>query len=199
MDRKFNYYDLGPKIVNSKSKYRDNEQNSKLTYNFVTDPRLKRGHNFGVIYVTSSNYEEETKTMGGRDTQKRPTDKLKQSFNSKQDERSKKEMLDARKYDVNSGFGVCTEKVIDTVRPKPITFEVEVQTDALPPKEQEKLVWPEKTGVDVETQIEDGELFNFDEEVMPLVHIIVSKTIEDSRREVLEEEERAEIQQQQKN
>ena len=31
------------------------------------------------------------------------------------------------------------------------------------------------------------------------MHIIVSKTIEDSRREVLEEEERAEIQQQQKN
>lgn len=198
MDQKFNYYDLGPRIVNSKSKYRDNETSNKLTYNFVTDPRLKRGHNFGVIYVTSSNYEEEAKGYG-RDMQKRPTDKIKQSFQSKQDERTKKEMMDGRKYDVNSGFGICTEKVIDTVRPKPITFEVEVQTDELPPKEQEPLIWPEKTGIDVETQIEDGELFNFDEEVQPLVHIIVSKTIEDSRREVLEEEEREEIQLQQRN
>jgi hypothetical protein len=30
-----------------------------LSYNFVTDPKLKRGHNFGVVYVTNSTLEEE--------------------------------------------------------------------------------------------------------------------------------------------
>ena len=41
----------------------------------------------------------------------------------------------------------------------------------------------------MECQIEDGDLFIFDEEVKPLIHIIVNKTLEDARREVLEEEE----------
>ena len=54
-----------------------------------------------------------------------------------------------------------------------------------------------KTGIDVECQIEDGDLFNFDEEVKPLIHIIVSKTLEDARREVLEEEELRHIMEQQ--
>ena len=196
MEQKFNYYDLGPRIVNSKPKYREPEQNNKLTYNFVTDPRLKRGHNFGVVYVTSSNFEEESKlqnNMGSNVGQRR----LMKPFASKQD-RTRKDQVDRLKYDMKSGFGVCTEKVVTTVRPKPITFEVVVQTDPLPPKEQEKLIWPEKTGIDVETQVEDGDLFNFDEEVLPLVRVIVGKTIEDSRREVLEEEERKEIQQQQR-
>ena len=95
------------------------------------------------------------------------------------------------------GFGIFTEKVTTTEMPKPITFEEIIQTDPLPPKPQEPLIWPEKTGIDVETQIEDGDLFNFDIEVEPLVHIILSKTLEDSRREVLEEEEIKEIKEQQ--
>ena len=74
-------------------------------------------------------------------------------------------------------------------RPTSITFEEIIQTDLFPPPSQPLLIWPKKTGVDKECQIEDGDLFCFDEEVQPLVHIIVSKTLEESRREVLEEEE----------
>lgn len=193
MEQKFNYYDLGPRVVEAKPKYREGDS-KKLTYNFVTDPRLRRGHNYGLNYVTSSNYDDDTKTME-REGQRRKQNFNKRSFQRSQEERGKREA--SRRYDPNSGFGICTEKVTTTVRPRPITFEVEVQTDKLPPKEQEKLVWPSKTGIDVETQIEDGELFNFDEEVKPIVHVIVSKVIEESRREVLEEEERAEIKEQQ--
>lgn len=29
-----------------------------MTYNFSTDPRLKRGRNFGVVYVTTTSLEE---------------------------------------------------------------------------------------------------------------------------------------------
>ena len=46
------------RIVENKTKYVNEQGGSKLTYNFVTDSRLKRGHNFGIIYVTSSNYDE---------------------------------------------------------------------------------------------------------------------------------------------
>lgn len=188
-DKKFNYYDLGPRVVGKRDQYRDyQESHNKLTYNFVTDTRMKRGHNFGVIYLASSNMEDNEQMKKSNDSHKKTTD-------SHQDERMKKqnEEIQVILPDGRKNFGICTEKVIDTVRPKPISFEVEVQTELLPPRPQSPLIWPEKTGIDIETQIEDGDLFNFDEEVSPLVNVIISKTLEESRREVLEEEERAEI------
>lgn len=51
-----------------------------------------------------------------------------------------------------------------------------------------------KTGVDKETQVwDDGELFNFEYEVEPILLVIVGKTLEVSRMEVLEEEELKEM------
>lgn len=41
----------------------------------------------------------------------------------------------------------------------------------------------------METQIWDGDLFDFDTEVEPILQVIVGKTLEQSRMEVLEEEE----------
>ena len=46
-----------------------------------------------------------------------------------------------------------------------------------------------KTGVDAETQIETGEIFDFDLEVEPILEILVGKTLEQGLMEVLEEEE----------
>ena len=46
---------------------------------------------------------------------------------------------------------------------------------------------PNEEGVDEETQIEDGDLFDFDIEVDPILEVIVGKTLEHARMEVLEE------------
>lgn len=51
------------------------------------------------------------------------------------------------------------------------------------------MFWPEKTGLDKETQVEDGALFDFDVEVEPILNVLCSKVLEQSRMEVLEEEE----------
>jgi len=48
---------------------------------------------------------------------------------------------------------------------------------------------PAKIGVDIETQIEQGDLFDFDMEVEPVLEVLVGKTLEQSMMEVLEEEE----------
>jgi len=71
-------------------------------------------------------------------------------------------------------------------------FEVETvdaQTDEWlfdPPEEPYQ---PQKTGVDVHTQVEDGELFDFDQEVEPILDVLVMKTIEQALMEVEEEHE----------
>ena len=188
------------RIIENKAKYINEQGGSKLTYNFITDPRLKRGHNFGIIYVTSSNYED-TQSMKGKNQQ----NKKDFSKNYKPNLKSKNYIGQTlEKSDANKGLsekegecGICTQKVTTTVRPTPITFEEIIQTDPLPEPPQPPLIWKEKEGEDVGCQIEDGDLFCFDEEVQPLVHIIVSKTLEESRREVLEEEELRHVKEQQ--
>ena len=58
-DRRYNYFALnGPNIIMNKPRYREEEYRKKNTYNFVTDPRLKRGRNYGIVYVTSTAFDE---------------------------------------------------------------------------------------------------------------------------------------------
>lgn len=58
---------------------------------------------------------------------------------------------------------------------------------------------PTKFGVDVVTQVEDNELFDFDNEVEPILEVLCGKTVEQARMEVLEEEELRVMKEQQKH
>lgn len=64
---------------------------------------------------------------------------------------------------------------------------VEAQTDEFLPEPPPEQYQPQKTGVDISTQVEDGEIFNFDLEAEPILDVLVSKTIEQSIMEVEEE------------
>ena len=184
-------------VVENKPKFINEQGTSKLTYNFKTDPRVKHGHNFGIIYVTSSMNEENqetAKTKKSLNLSKNRYINQKNSFERNALQNSKEnEMKNKIANDKEGEVGICTEKIKSYSRPKPLTFDVTVQTDPIPPLPVQKYVWPAKTGIDVECQIEDEDLFNFDEEVKPLIHVLISKTLEDARREVLEEEELKEI------
>mmetsp|Transcript_66351 Transcript_66351/g.154170 ORF Transcript_66351/g.154170 Transcript_66351/m.154170 type:complete len:451 (+) Transcript_66351:74-1426(+) len=69
------------------------------------------------------------------------------------------------------------------------TGTVEAQTDEFLPEPPREMLQPQKTGVDAETQVVDGELFVFDLEVEPILDVIVNKTLEQSLMEVEEEHE----------
>jgi len=70
----------------------------------------------------------------------------------------------------------------------------EAQTDEFLPEPPAQEYLPQKTGIDAFTQVEDGELFNFNEEVEPLLDVLVNKTLEQSLMEVEEEHEIASMQ-----
>jgi len=72
---------------------------------------------------------------------------------------------------------------------KPPDRAIDVQTDFYIDRPPTPRFMPSKNGLDVETQIWDGDLFDFDVEVEPILQVIVGKTLEQSRMEVLEEEE----------
>ncbi|XP_028350535.2 LOW QUALITY PROTEIN: radial spoke head protein 3 homolog [Physeter macrocephalus] len=88
---------------------------------------------------------------------------------------------------------VQTELYLEEIADRIIEVDVECQTDAFLDKPPTLLFIPAKTGKDVATQILEGELFDFDLEVKPMLEVLVGKTIEQSLLEVMEEEELANL------
>uniref|UniRef100_A0A3B1IEC2 Radial spoke head 3 n=1 Tax=Astyanax mexicanus TaxID=7994 RepID=A0A3B1IEC2_ASTMX len=72
------------------------------------------------------------------------------------------------------------------------------QTDAFLDRPATPLFIPAKSGKDVATQIEEGELFDFDTEVQPVLEVLIGKTVEQALLDVLEEEELASLRSQQR-
>ncbi|XP_032109058.1 radial spoke head protein 3 homolog [Sapajus apella] len=88
---------------------------------------------------------------------------------------------------------VQTELYLEEIADRIIEVDMECQTDAFLDRPPTPLFIPAKTGKDVATQILEGELFDFDLEVTPVLEVLVGKTIEQSLLEVMEEEELANL------
>ena len=67
--------------------------------------------------------------------------------------------------------------------------DIFMQTDTFRPLTEKEDFIPKKTGLDVETQIWDWELFDFDREVKPIAKVIVQKTLIQTALELEEENE----------
>lgn len=65
----------------------------------------------------------------------------------------------------------------------------ESQTDTFLPEVPEPEYVPRKTGLDATTQIYEGDLFDFDIEVAPILDVLTTKTLEQALTEVAEETE----------
>jgi len=93
---------------------------------------------------------------------------------------------------------VQTELYLEELSDRIEEADVDVQTDAFLDRPPSPLFIPQSTGKDIATQIEDGDLFDFDLEVKPIVETLVGKTVEQALMEVAEEEELAQIREQQR-
>jgi len=82
-----------------------------------------------------------------------------------------------------------TDSYLEELTDRAVEFEAEAQTDFLMDRPPSPLFMPAKIGVDIDTQIEHGDLFDFDKEVECILEVLVGKTLEQSMMEVLEEEE----------
>uniref|UniRef100_A0A8D0EBC8 Radial spoke head protein 3 homolog n=1 Tax=Salvator merianae TaxID=96440 RepID=A0A8D0EBC8_SALMN len=123
--------------------------------------------------------------------QKRREAHRKMLARKRQREQSKLRAPDAE--DLINRVDVQTELYLEEISDRIIEADVECQTDAFLEKKDFILFIPQKTGADVATQIEEGELFDFDLEVIPVVQVLVGKCIEQACLEVTEEEELANL------
>ena len=71
----------------------------------------------------------------------------------------------------------------------PKDFDAQCQTEAFLERPLTPRFVPSCVGCDVSTEIPEGDLFDFDTEIAPLLEVLIGKTIELGLMEVLEEEE----------
>ncbi|KAK6187947.1 hypothetical protein SNE40_005864 [Patella caerulea] len=103
------------------------------------------------------------------------------------------EAVEGRKH-----IDVQTELYLEELSDRVEEADVDCQTDAFLDRPPSPLFIPAKTGIDVTTQILEGELFDFNIEVKPILEVLIGKTVEQSLLEVMEEEELANLRSQQR-
>eukprot|EP00485_Elphidium_margaritaceum_P002357 CAMPEP_0202688110 /NCGR_PEP_ID=MMETSP1385-20130828/3646_1 /ASSEMBLY_ACC=CAM_ASM_000861 /TAXON_ID=933848 /ORGANISM="Elphidium margaritaceum" /LENGTH=562 /DNA_ID=CAMNT_0049343005 /DNA_START=82 /DNA_END=1770 /DNA_ORIENTATION=+ len=84
---------------------------------------------------------------------------------------------------------IQTDAYLEKIYVRTPEKEFGVQTDPFLDRPSTPLFIPKPSGPSVATQIEAGDLFDFDQEVEPILEVLIGKCIEQSLLEVLEEQE----------
>mmetsp|Transcript_17809 Transcript_17809/g.25044 ORF Transcript_17809/g.25044 Transcript_17809/m.25044 type:complete len:982 (-) Transcript_17809:254-3199(-) len=90
---------------------------------------------------------------------------------------------------------VQTDNYLEDLRDKVNENDFATQTDAEMDRPEPALFEPQSSGLDMYTWIDEGDLFDFDLEVEPVLNVLRSRGLEQSLMEVLEEEELKEMSQ----
>lgn len=89
---------------------------------------------------------------------------------------------------------IQTERYLEELLIKPSDYSVECQTDLYLHDIPDVPYISSKAGVDVATETDVDELYNFDEEVQPILDALVEMTMKQALSEFMQEEEMAELQ-----
>ncbi len=81
-----------------------------------------------------------------------------------------------------------SDKIIENKLPISVS-DLAIQSDPINYTNQEKPFVPQKIGKDIGVQIDDGDLFNFDNDVQPLLIVLCGKVLEQALQELHEEDE----------
>jgi len=150
--------------------------------NIMHDKRVVRGNTYASLVMPQQDNMAEIQKQ--REAQRR---RLMRANQTKRRPGTPEAVMGRKHMDIQ------TDSYLEELTERTVEFEAETQTDFLLDRPPSPLFMPAKVGVDIETQIEEGELFDFDREVEPVLEVLVGKTLEQSMMEVLEEEELASI------
>lgn len=158
--------------------------------NLMNDRRIVRGNTYAAQVVPiSAQAELQRAEEEAAKARKRERVALKKS----QAEASRAaELQRARTPDAAEGRRhavIQTEPFLEELKEKVDEVVQETQTDPMLDRPPTPKFVPLKIGRDAETQINRGDLFNFDTEVDPILDAMVGKTLEQAMLEVLQEEE----------
>ncbi|MEQ2298582.1 hypothetical protein AMECASPLE_006718 [Ameca splendens] len=171
-----------PRPVEIRSKYREPapEQTQRQYGNIMYDRRVVRGNTFAQHPIPRTDQSDPAKQQAFK---RRAIARRQARVHLRT---KSPEALQGRQH-----VDVQTELYLEELSNVIEATDIECQTDEFLDKPSTPLFIPAKSGVDAGTQIEEGELFDFDLEVQPVLEVLVGKTIEQSLLEVMEEEELA--------
>lgn len=176
MQGEVQHFASAPQAVGTRKKYRD-PSDVPSANNIMHDRRVVRGNTYASMVQPAPDMAEVQKQ---REAQRRRLMRA----NKTTKRAGTPEPVPGRKH-----MDIQTDSYLEELTERTVEFEAETQTDFLLDRPPSPLFMPAKIGVDIETQIEDGELFDFDVECEPVLEVLVGKTLEQSMMEVLEEEE----------
>ncbi|XP_019893070.2 uncharacterized protein LOC101892397 [Musca domestica] len=150
--------------------------------NIMYDRRVVRGSNYGATNALLSDYDPFDKAAELR--RRQALRKKNVSHRNQRNVLGTPPPVTGRRHE-----DVQTEKYLEELVARPPEQSVETQTDLFLEKPPTPPYVPAKIGVDVATEICDGELFQFDEEAQPIIDALVDSTLELSILEVAHERE----------
>lgn len=157
-------------------KYRDeNDAMERDHLNLMQDPRVRRGNTYAADVVTK------TGNQGTSSTRRSPS-KTRKNRSSKT--RGEVPPIEGRVH-----MEIQTEEFLEELTDRPIEIDAETQTLAYMDRPKSPLFIPSKTGVDIDTQIMPGDLFDFDLEVEPILEVLVGRTMHVAMLELMQEDE----------
>jgi hypothetical protein len=177
-------YSSEPKAIKGKTKYR-NENDVTLT--LMSDPRVARGNTHSLARKVA--LASQTKAINAADTFA-TTARAGKIPNEPVDQLPFPTYFYEPTTFTGDGLNVLQYCEEDPATNFVTTNDEGTQSDAFVARPVTPEYVPRKTGIDCATQIEDQtELFDFDKEVLPMLNIIVDKTIEQALFEVRSEAE----------
>ncbi|NXP76309.1 RSPH3 protein, partial [Ramphastos sulfuratus] len=180
-----------PRALPARPKYRPPPDPAEPAKEFVRyanlmyDRRVVRGNTYALRVIPVSTQPSRLEIQRQREAQKRA---LARKRAKEQMQLRTPEPVEGREH-----IHVQTELYLEEISDCIIEVDTECQTDAFLDRPPTPFFIPAKTGKDVATQIEEGELFDFDIEVKPILEVLIGKTIEQALLEVMEEEELAQL------
>lgn len=186
-----------PRAVPQRKKYRDplGQQDPEATNapqygNIMYDRRIVRGNTYAQHTLPAHAQPDPIEIQRQQENRRRAIARKR----AKEQLRPRSpEPVEGRKH-----IDVQTELYLEELSDRVEEADVEIQTDAFLDRPPSPMFVPAKTGKDIATQILDGDLFDFDIEVKPILEVLVGKTVEQSLLEVMEEEELANLRSQQR-
>jgi len=167
-----------PRAVQPRAMYRGQPAET-YNANIMWDRRVVRGNTYAAQIITTAGPDEMNKL------------KPKHDQNNQNDQEFR--VPTPEPVAGRSHVDIQTDAYLEEVSDKVAEHNVETQTDEFLDRPASPLFVPIKTGVDQGTQILEGDLFDFELEVEPILDVLVGKTLEQSMMEVMEEEELAEL------
>ncbi|KAE9309968.1 hypothetical protein PF008_g20567 [Phytophthora fragariae] len=162
--------------------------------NIMFDKRVHRGSAYVMREETP-----ESPGRGGNGESRKLSKGATRAARYQQDQQQQQQQRPATPPPVGGRFhmNVQTDNYLEELTDRNPEVDADTQTDALLDLHPPVSFVPTPSGVDVATQIEGGDLFDFDLEVEPILEVLVGKTLELGMLELLEESELREIRQRQ--